>query len=113
MGENVNIKDFELDSHKKIRNFIFGIPAPTWIKDNHPYLGKQCFSCKINFSVIRRRHHCRRCRNIFCSSCCNKKKPIFLLHNEAGQKGNEEDGLGFRTSRATRGTTMTASSLKG
>lgn len=29
----------------------------------------ECFTCKKEFTVIRRRHHCRYCKNSFCRSC--------------------------------------------
>ncbi|EJS42280.1 pib1p [Saccharomyces arboricola H-6] len=41
---------------------------------------QNCFQCKTNFSFLIRRHHCRCCGRIFCSSCTenfvnyNKKK---------------------------------------
>ncbi|EFA78473.1 hypothetical protein PPL_09125 [Heterostelium album PN500] len=28
-----------------------------------------CFTCKINFTFFRRRHHCRNCGQLFCSKC--------------------------------------------
>ncbi|CAH8544049.1 unnamed protein product [Schistosoma turkestanicum] len=34
-------------------------------------VGHSCASCNRPFTLIRRRHHCRRCGYIFCSKCCN------------------------------------------
>lgn len=31
-----------------------------------------CLQCKSTFSLLLRRHHCRRCGGLFCNSCCNK-----------------------------------------
>ena len=33
---------------------------------------KKCHSCEKPFSVLRRKHHCRACGRIFCSSCSNR-----------------------------------------
>jgi hypothetical protein len=32
-----------------------------------------CENCKCTFTLIYRKHHCRSCGKIFCSSCCYKK----------------------------------------
>lgn len=41
---------------------------PTWIPDE---LQNFCSLCAQVFNLIRRRHHCRRCGNIFCHQCSN------------------------------------------
>ncbi|KAL4428634.1 hypothetical protein ABPG74_009136 [Tetrahymena malaccensis] len=41
----------------------------TWKKDED---SKLCFICQKEFNFLyRRRHHCRKCANLFCSSCSN------------------------------------------
>ena len=30
-----------------------------------------CYGCQQKFTVIRRRHHCRICGQVFCSDCCH------------------------------------------
>ena len=37
-----------------------------WMPDQ---LCKQCYACDTPFTVFRRRHHCRLCGQVFCSSC--------------------------------------------
>jgi len=37
-----------------------------WMPDR---LCKQCYACDAQFTVFRRRHHCRLCGQVFCSSC--------------------------------------------
>ncbi|VDL92537.1 unnamed protein product [Schistocephalus solidus] len=44
-----------------------------------PVIGKECASCKATFTLIRRRHHCRRCGHIFCGSCCCHWVPVESL----------------------------------
>jgi hypothetical protein len=47
-------------------------PAPIWIPDQTT---KCCMNpqCKVKFTMVNRRHHCRRCGNIFCAKCLPKK----------------------------------------
>lgn len=37
-----------------------------WMPD---VLCKQCYACEAQFTVFRRRHHCRLCGQVFCSRC--------------------------------------------
>ena len=37
-----------------------------WMPDQ---LCKQCYSCETQFTVFRRRHHCRICGQVFCNHC--------------------------------------------
>ena len=49
---------------------------PTWMRDED---AKLCYSCKSQFKIlVERKHHCRRCRNIFCDSCTKYKAKILL-----------------------------------
>ena len=56
--------------------------APVWIPDD---LAERCFVCNSLFTLINRRHHCRKCGGVVCSSCsankvniktCNYRKKI-------------------------------------
>lgn len=47
---------------------------PTWVMDEEARL---CFNCDIKFhSITERKHHCRRCRNVFCTGCSAHKAAI-------------------------------------
>ncbi|XP_071131645.1 RUN and FYVE domain-containing protein 2-like isoform X4 [Mytilus edulis] len=35
-----------------------------------------CSSCEKEFSISRRKHHCRNCGNIFCNECSDNKMPL-------------------------------------
>jgi len=50
---------------------------PQWTPDNEVL---NCTNCPQKFTFVHRRHHCRRCGKIFCSTCCNYK---VLLHRMA------------------------------
>eukprot|EP00659_Diplonema_papillatum_P002577 gene2577-3994_t len=41
----------------------------------------KCQSCRARFGVFHRRHHCRRCGNIFCSKCSSERT---ILHPRFG-----------------------------
>ncbi len=43
-------------------------PARPWMPDE---LVNRCHSCDLNFTTLRRRHHCRTCGQIFCNACAN------------------------------------------
>lgn len=51
-----------------------GKVPPYWIPDN---MTNQCMQCDQKFSLLKRRHHCRACGLLLCSTCCNEK---FFLH---------------------------------
>eukprot|EP01104_Vermistella_antarctica_P017826 TRINITY_DN6402_c0_g2_i1.p1 TRINITY_DN6402_c0_g2~~TRINITY_DN6402_c0_g2_i1.p1 ORF type:complete len:1315 (-),score=241.75 TRINITY_DN6402_c0_g2_i1:125-4069(-) len=40
--------------------------APVWVMDK---LSRNCMICKTGFTVIRRRHHCRKCGTLCCQAC--------------------------------------------
>jgi len=46
------------------------IAEPAWIPDNQ---AENCIACKAKFDFIKRRHHCRRCGQIFCGKCSSNK----------------------------------------
>ncbi|XP_026099952.1 myotubularin-related protein 4-like isoform X2 [Carassius auratus] len=44
-----------------------------WVPD---HMASHCFSCDSEFWIVKRRHHCRNCGNVFCKDCCHLKLPI-------------------------------------
>ncbi|KAL1465864.1 hypothetical protein WDU94_005394 [Cyamophila willieti] len=44
-----------------------------WAKDKE---AKTCRACDVEFTVTRRRHHCRNCGEIFCNLCSDNKMPL-------------------------------------
>lgn len=51
----------------------------TWVRDSTIH---NCYSCKVGFTMINRKHHCRLCGRIFCAECTKyrQKIPIFLAN---------------------------------
>uniref|UniRef100_A0A673CCH4 phosphatidylinositol-3,5-bisphosphate 3-phosphatase n=1 Tax=Sphaeramia orbicularis TaxID=375764 RepID=A0A673CCH4_9TELE len=44
-----------------------------WYPD---HLAAHCYGCESRFWLATRKHHCRNCGNVFCSSCCDQKIPV-------------------------------------
>lgn len=55
-----------------------GSVAPEWVSDD---LAPACMKCGLKFSITRRRHHCRACGKVFCSTCCWQK--MKLIHDDS------------------------------
>mgnify|MGYP006414884593 CR=1 FL=1 len=47
--------------------------APEWVTDSQR---ESCVRCSRTFTFLRRRHHCRRCGDVFCAKCCFRKVPL-------------------------------------
>uniref|UniRef100_A0A6A7G6Q8 Pleckstrin domain-containing protein n=1 Tax=Hirondellea gigas TaxID=1518452 RepID=A0A6A7G6Q8_9CRUS len=52
--------------------------APVWQKDGS---SSRCSVCKANFSVFKRRHHCRRCGQLVCGEC-SKTRAILIANDD-------------------------------
>lgn len=46
---------------------------PIWVPDE---LVSVCTLCSLQFTLIRRRHHCRNCGQIYCNNCSNHFIPL-------------------------------------
>ncbi|GAB0086897.1 Zinc finger FYVE domain-containing protein [Sergentomyia squamirostris] len=56
--------------------FQLGKVAPYWVPDN---VTNFCMQCNLKFSLIKRRHHCRACGQVLCSTCCSLKAKLEYL----------------------------------
>jgi hypothetical protein len=45
-----------------------------------------CEHCEVNFGILRRKHHCRRCGGIYCNECCGEKVKGILGYGETLQR---------------------------
>jgi hypothetical protein len=50
-------------------NKIYPKSKKEWVDSE---MVKNCQSCSSLFSIFYRKHHCRACGGVFCSTCCNK-----------------------------------------
>ncbi|KAI9913811.1 hypothetical protein PsorP6_006679 [Peronosclerospora sorghi] len=48
-------------------------PVVAWVPDS---LAERCYNCHVAFSLMLRRHHCRRCGNVFCDTCSSARMPL-------------------------------------
>lgn len=52
------------------RTSPFELKEPFWVPDDEsPF----CSKCQAKFDFLTRRHHCRRCGNVYCNHCCEHK----------------------------------------
>jgi hypothetical protein len=45
--------------------------APVWTQDREH---KSCSLCKLDFSFLNRRHHCRMCGTLVCATCSTGRR---------------------------------------
>ncbi len=75
-----------------------------WMPDQ---LCKNCYGCEEKFTVFRRRHHCRLCGQVFCSSCSSHFVEIVENQNSGGGGGGGVIGNG-----AGGGTSISGNGVK-
>lgn len=51
----------------------FNNPTPLWVPDS---VTNNCHKCGTSFSLLKRKHHCRACGNIFCKDCSDHKMQL-------------------------------------
>ncbi|XP_073989378.1 zinc finger FYVE domain-containing protein 21-like [Rhodnius prolixus] len=57
-------------TEKEEQRSPFIIQEPQWVPDKE---ATNCTNCSVKFGFTTRKHHCRRCGQIFCNLCCEKK----------------------------------------
>jgi len=73
--------------------------APVWVPDAN---STQCDLCKIAFSLIKRKHHCRSCGHVVCGPCSRNMMVV------AGVSSNPERVCNkcYGNKRVTRSNTI-------
>ncbi|GAA6098543.1 RUN and FYVE domain-containing protein 1-like isoform X2, partial [Tachysurus ichikawai] len=63
MGLHLSQSKLKMEDFKEVNKALKG---HAWLKDDE---ATQCKQCRKEFSISRRKHHCRNCGDIYCSSC--------------------------------------------
>ena len=53
---------------------------------------KFCYVCSAKFSLLRTKHHCRKCGNVVCNRCSTRRVPVSVLEGGVGSRGKSEGG---------------------
>jgi hypothetical protein len=57
-----------------MNQFLFGADEQAgWEPDEQC---TACHNCRVDFTVLNRRHHCRNCKEIFCGKCSDGRAVI-------------------------------------
>lgn len=63
-------------TEKEEQRSPFIIQEPQWVPDKET---TNCSNCSVKFGFTTRKHHCRRCGQIFCNLCCEKKVELLRM----------------------------------
>uniref|UniRef100_A0A8B9HX81 RUN and FYVE domain containing 1 n=1 Tax=Astyanax mexicanus TaxID=7994 RepID=A0A8B9HX81_ASTMX len=67
MGLHLSQSKLKMEDFKEVNKALKG---QAWLKDDE---ATQCKQCQKEFSISRRKHHCRNCGDIYCSSCSSNE----------------------------------------
>ncbi|KAM8973906.1 RUN and FYVE domain-containing protein 1 [Pelodytes ibericus] len=67
MGLHLSQSKLKMEDIKEVNKVLKG---HTWLKD---YEATECKQCNKEFSIARRKHHCRNCGDIFCNTCSSSE----------------------------------------
>lgn len=70
------------DGGEESERIPLGHLAPPWLPDSAVSM---CQLCSVQFTVTRRRHHCRACGQIFCSDCSSYLAPLRYKSDKLGR----------------------------
>ncbi|KAK7141015.1 hypothetical protein R3I93_015229 [Phoxinus phoxinus] len=67
MGLHLSQSKLKMEDFKEVNKALKG---QAWLKDDE---ATQCKQCQKEFSLARRKHHCRNCGDIYCSNCSSNE----------------------------------------
>lgn len=67
MGLHLSQSKLKMEDIKEVNKALKG---HTWLKDDE---ATHCKQCEKEFSISRRKHHCRHCGHIFCNTCSSNE----------------------------------------
>uniref|UniRef100_A0A4W5NW03 RUN and FYVE domain containing 1 n=1 Tax=Hucho hucho TaxID=62062 RepID=A0A4W5NW03_9TELE len=67
MGLHLSQSKLKMEDFKEVNKALKG---QAWLKDDE---ATRCKHCQKEFSIARRKHHCRNCGDIYCNSCSSNE----------------------------------------
>lgn len=67
MGLHLSQSKLKMEDFREVNKALKG---HAWLKDDE---ATQCKQCQKDFSISRRKHHCRNCGDIYCHSCSSNE----------------------------------------
>ncbi|XP_054648219.1 RUN and FYVE domain-containing protein 1 [Dunckerocampus dactyliophorus] len=67
MGLHLSQSKLKMEDFKEVNKALKG---HAWLKDDE---ATQCKQCQKEFSIARRKHHCRNCGDIYCNTCSSNE----------------------------------------
>ncbi|KAJ4947368.1 hypothetical protein JOQ06_009403 [Pogonophryne albipinna] len=71
LGSKLSESKLKIEDIKEANKVLQG--GQVWLKDKE---ASNCKLCEKEFSISRRKHHCRNCGEIFCNSCSDNELPL-------------------------------------
>ncbi|XP_028651785.1 RUN and FYVE domain-containing protein 2 isoform X1 [Erpetoichthys calabaricus] len=71
LGYKLSESKLKIEDIKEANKALQG--GQVWLKDKD---ASHCRLCQAEFSISRRKHHCRNCGEIFCNSCSDNELPL-------------------------------------
>ncbi|XP_041799615.1 RUN and FYVE domain-containing protein 2 isoform X1 [Chelmon rostratus] len=71
LGSKLSESKMKIEDIKEANKALQG--GQVWLKDKE---ASHCKLCEKEFSISRRKHHCRYCGEIFCNSCSDNELPL-------------------------------------
>ncbi|XP_037337738.2 RUN and FYVE domain-containing protein 2 isoform X2 [Pungitius pungitius] len=71
LGSKLSESKMRIEDIKEANKALQG--GQVWLKDKD---ASHCKLCEKEFSISRRKHHCRNCGEIFCNSCSDNELPL-------------------------------------
>ncbi|XP_068570594.1 RUN and FYVE domain-containing protein 1 isoform X2 [Cebidichthys violaceus] len=67
MGQHLSQSKLKMEDFKEVNKALKG---HAWLKDDE---ATHCKHCEKEFSIARRKHHCRNCGDIYCNTCSSNE----------------------------------------
>ncbi|TPP46306.1 FYVE zinc finger family protein [Leishmania donovani] len=81
------------------------IPLDQWVPDAH-VVNCMAPGCSNSFSLFNRKHHCRMCGRVFCSSCCNNL--VYIPAAVVNKANSSTEGTAAGSYSATANTSVSS-----